>query len=83
MAKQSVMPSVIKSLAPCCIDSKIGRLYNLIDDPHILLNLGMWKSGLSFPKYRLMLRFGCEVKRIKLPSGVKDFCDYYLKTTKD
>ena len=33
--------------------------------------------------YRLMLRFGCEVKRIKLPSGVKDFCDYYLKTTKD
>lgn len=33
--------------------------------------------------YRLMLRFGCEVKSIKLPSGVKDFCDYYLKITKD
>lgn len=33
--------------------------------------------------YRLMLRSGCEVKRIELPYNVKDFCDYYLKTKKN
>lgn len=33
--------------------------------------------------YRLMLRYGCEIKRIELPNDVKDFCDYYVKTTKD
>ena len=33
--------------------------------------------------YRLMLRFGCEVKRIELPNGVKDFCNYYVKTVKN
>lgn len=33
--------------------------------------------------YRIMLRFGCETKRIKLPNDVKDFCDYYVRTTKD
>lgn len=32
--------------------------------------------------YHLMLRLGCEVKRIELPNDVKDFCDYYVKTTK-
>lgn len=33
--------------------------------------------------YRFMLRFGCEVKRIELPNGVKDFCNYYVKTVKN
>ncbi|MCM1139783.1 MAG: CHC2 zinc finger domain-containing protein [Muribaculum sp.] len=29
--------------------------------------------------YRLMLRYGCELKRVQLPSGVKDFCEYHTK----
>lgn len=33
--------------------------------------------------YRLMLRSGCEIKRIELPKEVKDFSDYYLKYTKN
>lgn len=33
--------------------------------------------------YRLMLRLGCEIKRIELPNNVKDFCDYYVNETKD
>lgn len=32
--------------------------------------------------YRFILRYGCEIKRIELPEDVKDFSDYYLKTSK-
>lgn len=30
--------------------------------------------------YRLMLRYGCELKMVKLPSGFKDFCEFHSKT---
>ena len=30
--------------------------------------------------YRLMLRYGCEVKRVELPNEVKDYCEYYIKS---
>ena len=33
--------------------------------------------------HSLMLRYGCEIKDIKLPNNVKDFSEYYLLLNKD
>ena len=30
--------------------------------------------------YRLLLRYGCELKRIELPYKTKDYSEYYLKS---
>lgn len=32
--------------------------------------------------YRMMLRYGCELKRVMLPCGFKDYCDYYMSIIK-
>lgn len=32
--------------------------------------------------YRTMLRYGCELKRVMLPHGFKDYCDYYMSIIK-
>lgn len=50
------------------------KSYNL----HMVVHQDKAGNDAFIKLYRLMLRYGCETKRIELPKGINDFCDYYL-----
>lgn len=55
------------------------KCYNL----YMVVDLDKAGNDAFIKLYRLMLRYGCEIKRIELPKEVKDFCDYYLSSIKN
>ncbi|MCM1140137.1 MAG: toprim domain-containing protein [Muribaculum sp.] len=71
--KAVAIPSATSFPAEDIARLKRDKLYMVVDND---------KAGnYAFMKlYRIMLRYGCELKRGKLPDSVKDFCEYYTKT---